>query len=148
MALLSLLDIHLAFGGPSVLEQVNLQIDPGERVCLVGRNGSGKSTLMRVIAGELKPDSGEIFRPAGSVCTRLTQEVPEGVAGPVRDVIASGLRPMGEHDEEWERDVLVDTLIERLQLDPAAEFSTLSGGLKRRTLLGRALAGKPDLLML
>ncbi|HEX3729601.1 MAG TPA: ATP-binding cassette domain-containing protein [Opitutaceae bacterium] len=148
MALLSLLDIHLAFGGPSVLEQVNLQIDPGERVCLVGRNGSGKSTLMRVIAGELKPDSGEIFRPAGSACTRLTQEVPEGVAGPVRDVIASGLRPMGEHDEEWERDVLVDTLIERLQLDPAAEFSTLSGGLKRRTLLGRALAGKPDLLML
>ncbi len=148
MALLSLLDIHLAFGGPSVLEQVNLQIDPGERVCLVGRNGSGKSTLMRVIAGELKPDSGEIFRPPGSACTRLTQEVPEGISGPARDVVASGLRPMGEHEEEWERDVLVDTLVERLQLDPAAEFSTLSGGLKRRTLLGRALAGKPDLLLL
>jgi ATP-binding cassette subfamily F protein uup len=148
MALLSLLDISLSFGGPAILDQVNLQVDPGDRICLVGRNGSGKSTLMRVIAGETKPDVGDIFRPAGAVYTRLTQEVPTDVSGAVRDVIASGLRPMGEHDEEWERDVLVDDLIERLQLDPAAEFSTLSGGLKRRTLLGRALSGKPDLLLL
>jgi ATP-binding cassette subfamily F protein uup len=148
MALLSLLDISLSFGGPFVLEKVNLQVDPGERVCLVGRNGSGKSTLMRVIAGEMKPDTGDIFRPAGSVYTRLTQEVPTDVTGPVRDVVASGLRVAGAHDEDWERDLLVDDLIERLQLDPTAEFATLSGGLKRRTLLGRALAGKPDLLLL
>jgi len=148
MALLSLLDISLSFGGPFILEKVNLQVDPGERVCLVGRNGSGKSTLMRVISGEMKPDTGDIFRPAGSVYTRLTQEVPTDVTGQVRDVIASGLRPAGPHDEDWERDLLVDDLIERLQLDPAAEFPTLSGGLKRRTLLGQALAGQPDLLLL
>ena len=148
MALLSLLDISLSFGGPFILEKVNLQVDPGERVCLVGRNGSGKSTLMRVIAGEMKPDTGDIFRPAGSVYTRLTQEVPTDVTGAVRDVVASGLRPAGAHDEDWERDLLVDNLIERLQLDPAAEFATLSGGLKRRTLLGRALSGQPDLLLL
>jgi ATP-binding cassette subfamily F protein uup len=148
MALLSLLDISLSFGGPFILEKVNLQVDPGERVCLVGRNGSGKSTLMRVIAGEMKPDTGDIFRPAGSVYTRLTQEVPTDVTGAVRDVVASGLRPAGPHDEDWERDLLVDNLIERLQLDPAAEFATLSGGLKRRTLLGRALSGQPDLLLL
>jgi ATP-binding cassette subfamily F protein uup len=148
MALLSLLDISLSFGGPFVLEKVNLQVDPGERVCLVGRNGSGKSTLMRVIAGEMKPDTGDIFRPAGSVYTRLTQEVPTDVTGQVREVVAAGLRPAGAHDEDWERDLLVDDLIERLQLDPHAEFSTLSGGLKRRTLLGQALAGKPDLLLL
>jgi len=148
MALLSLLDISLSFGGPFILEKVNLQIDPGERVCLVGRNGAGKSTLMRVIEGEMKPDTGDVFRPAGAVYTRLTQEVPTDLTGPVREVIASGLRPAGIHEEDWERDILVDDLIERLQLDPAAEFSTLSGGLKRRTLLGRALAAKPDLLLL
>jgi ATP-binding cassette subfamily F protein uup len=148
MALLSLLDISLHFGGPAILENLNLQIDPGERVCLVGRNGAGKSTLMRVIAGESEPDTGDVFRPAGAVYTRLTQEVPSGITGPVREIVASGLRPLGEHEEEWEGDVRVDNLIDRLQLDPAAEFSTLSGGLKRRALLGRALAGQPDLLLL
>jgi ATP-binding cassette subfamily F protein uup len=148
MALLSLLDISLSFGGPFILERVNLQVDPGDRVCLVGRNGSGKSTLMKVITGEMKPDTGDIFRPAGAVYTCLTQEVPREVAGAVRDVVASGLRAAGPHDEDWERDLLVDDLIERLQLEPEAEFATLSGGLKRRTLLGRALAGKPDLLLL
>ena len=122
MALLSLLDISLSFGGPFVLEKVNLQVDPGERVCLVGRNGSGKSTLMRVIAGEMKPDTGDIFRPAGSVYTRLTQEVPTDVTGQVRDVITSGLRRSGPIDDDWQRDLLVDVLIDRLQLDPAAEI--------------------------
>ncbi|HEY1848320.1 MAG TPA: ATP-binding cassette domain-containing protein, partial [Opitutaceae bacterium] len=148
MALLSLLDINLAFGGPSVLEKVNFQIDPGERVCLVGRNGTGKSTLMRVIARQMKPDTGEVFTPEGACFTLLPQEVPAGVSGLVRDLVASGLRPQGEHEEDWERDVLVDDLIEKLQLDPAARFETLSGGLKRRALLGKALAGKPDLLLL
>ena len=54
MALLSLLDVSLSFGGPAILEELNLQVNAGERVCLLGRNGSGKSTLMRVITGELK----------------------------------------------------------------------------------------------
>ena len=62
MALLSLLDVSLAFGGPSILEKANLQIDPGERVCLVGRNGAGKSTLMKIITGQMQPDKGDIFR--------------------------------------------------------------------------------------
>jgi len=148
MALLSLLDITLHFGGPAILENVNLQIDPGERVCLVGRNGAGKSTLMRVIAGESEPDTGDVFRPDGAVYTRLNQEVPKDIAGSVREIITSGLRTLGLHQEEWEHDVLVDNLIERLQLSPDASFATLSGGLKRRTLLGRALAGQPDLLLL
>jgi ATPase subunit of ABC transporter with duplicated ATPase domains len=63
MALLNLLDVSLSFGGPAVLENINFQIDPGERVCLVGRNGVGKSTLMRVIVGEMQPDKGSISRP-------------------------------------------------------------------------------------
>jgi len=148
MALLSLLDISLSFGGPAVLEKINLQIDPGERVCLVGRNGTGKSTLMRVIVGEMKPDVGDVFRPPGSVYTRLTQELPEGVTGSVREVIESGLRPDPGHEEDWERDIRVDDLVAQLQLEAEAPFETLSGGLKRRTLLGKALAGQPDLLLL
>lgn len=65
MALLSLLDINLSFGGPSILEGLNFQVDAGERVCLLGRNGAGKTTLMRVIAGEINPDSGDVYRPQG-----------------------------------------------------------------------------------
>jgi len=148
MALLNLLDISLSFGGPAVLARVNFQVDPGERVCLVGRNGAGKSTLMRVIAGEMQPDTGDISRPAGAVYTRLPQEIPADVAGPVHDIVFRGLRPPHDHEEDWEREVRVENLLERLQLPPAADFAALSGGLKRRVLLARALAGQPDLLLL
>ena len=148
MSLFSLLDVNLSFGGPAVLDKINFQVDPGERVCLLGRNGAGKSTLMSIIAGEMKPDSGDVFRQPGSLFTRLTQEVPTTLTGTVLEIVTSGLRPQGEHEEEWERDVLVHDLIDHLQLSADAEFSTLSGGLKRRALLGRALAAKPDLLLL
>ncbi len=148
MALFSLLDVNLCFGGPAVLDKVNFQVDPGERLCLVGRNGAGKSTLMKTIAGEIKPDTGAVFRQPGALFTRLTQEVPTDIVGSVTDIVTSGLRPQGEHEEDWERDVRVDNLIEKLQLAPSAEFGALSGGLKRRVLLARALAGQPDLLLL
>ncbi len=149
MALLSLLDISLSFGGPAVLDSLNFQIDPGERVCLLGRNGTGKTTLMRVIAGEMQPDRGDVFRPNGAVYTRLPQEIPSDVTGSVHDVVFSGLRPNADHhEEEWEREVRVEDLIVRLGLTPEPQFAELSGGLKRRALLARALAGQPDLLLL
>jgi len=148
MSLFSLLDVNLCFGGPAILDKINFQVDPCERVCLLGRNGAGKSTLMRVIAGEMKPDTGDVFRQPGSLFTRLTHEVPTDVKGTVIDIVASGLRPQGEHEEDWERDVRVDNLLDHLQLRPQVEFTKLSGGLKRRVLLGRALAGQPDLLLL
>jgi ABC transport system ATP-binding/permease protein len=87
MALLSLLDINLSFGGPTVLENLNFQVDPGERVCLLGRNGTGKTTLMRVIAGEIQPDTGDVFRPNGAVYTRLMQEIPADLTGSVHDIV-------------------------------------------------------------
>ncbi|HZP60753.1 MAG TPA: ATP-binding cassette domain-containing protein, partial [Opitutaceae bacterium] len=148
MSLFSLLDVNLCFGGPAILDKVNFQVDRGERVCLLGRNGAGKSTLMRVIAGEMKPDTGDVFRQPGAVFTRLTQEVPADINGTVIDIVTSGLRPQGEHEEEWERDVRVHNLLDHLQLPSQIEFAELSGGLKRRALLGRALAGQPDLLLL
>src|SRR3954470_9437465 len=99
-ALLNLLDITLHFGGPAILEKVNFRIDPGERVCLAGRNGAGKSTLMKVIAGEMQPDTGDVLRPTGAVYRRLTQEVPTGLQGNVHDIVAAGLRPNDGHHEE------------------------------------------------
>jgi len=149
MALFSLLEVSHAFGGPPVLDRVNFQVDPGERLCLVGRNGAGKSTLMKLIAGEVKPDTGQIFRQPGSVFTRLVQEVPATMEGTVHDIVAGGLRPNDDHhEEEWERDVRVEDLIAHMQLSPLATFEELSGGLRRRVLLARALAGQPDLLLL
>jgi ATP-binding cassette subfamily F protein uup len=148
MSLVSLLDVCHCFGGPLILDKVNLQIDPGERVCLVGRNGAGKSTLMKIIAGEVKPDSGNVYYPEGPAVARLTQEVPDDVQGTVYDVVAAGLRDPSGHEEDWEKDVRLEELLERIQLKPDKEFSSLSGGLKRRTLLARALAAKPNLLLL
>jgi ATP-binding cassette subfamily F protein uup len=148
MSLFSLLDVNLCFGGPAVLDKVNFQIDPGERVCLLGRNGAGKSTLMRIISGEMKPDTGDVFRQPGAQFARLTQEVPQDLSGSVLDIVTSGLRPQAAHEEDWERDVLVHDLIDHLQLSAEAAFAELSGGLKRRALLGQALAAKPDLLLL
>jgi ATP-binding cassette subfamily F protein uup len=148
-SLLNLLDVSLHFGGPAILEKINFQVDAGERVCLLGRNGAGKSTLMKVIMGDMKPDTGDVFRPAGAVYRRLTQEIPTDLTGTVHDIVAAGLRPNDDHhEEEWERDVRVEDLINAIRLPPAQEFSALSGGLKRRALLARALAAQPDLLLL
>lgn len=131
-----------------VLDRVNLQVDAGERVCLVGRNGAGKSTLMRLIAGEMKPDSGMISRQPGAHFARLSQEIPPGVRGLVHPMVDAGLRPAHAGEEEWEREVRLEQLLDRMGLEAAAEFETLSGGLQRRALLARALASSPDLLLL
>jgi ATP-binding cassette subfamily F protein uup len=148
-ALLTLLDVTLHFGGPAILEKVNFQVDPGERICLIGRNGAGKSTLMKVIVGDMKPDTGDVFRPSGAVYRRLTQEIPSDLTGTVHDIVYGGLRPNDDHHEEdWERDVRVEDLIEAIRLPANQDFAALSGGLKRRALLARALAGQPDLLLL
>ena len=91
MALVSLHQVHLSYGHPPLLDGVALQVDRGERVALVGRNGSGKSTLMKLIAGDVPPDSGEIARAQGLRVTRLGQEVPGGTEGTVFDVVSQGL---------------------------------------------------------
>ncbi len=90
MALLSLKQLTVSFGGPNLLDKVEFQLDRGERVCLVGRNGAGKSTLMKVIAGEIKQDSGEVIGQGLNIA-RLEQEVPDGTSGSVFDVVAKGL---------------------------------------------------------
>ena len=91
MALVSLQEVRIAFGGPQLLDGVTLQIERGERVCLVGRNGAGKSTIMKIVVGELTPDSGEVIRAKGVRVASLEQEVPQDLAGTVFDVVSEGL---------------------------------------------------------
>jgi ATP-binding cassette subfamily F protein uup len=142
MALLSLQNISLKFADTQLLDGVSLQIERGERVCLIGRNGAGKSTLLRILAGDLKPDDGDIAIQKGARVARLPQEVPQDITGYTYDVIAQG-----GHDGDAEPHE-VDALLSRLKLDGDTLFENLSGGLKRRAYLGRVLAGQPDVLLL
>ncbi|MCD6292210.1 MAG: ATP-binding cassette domain-containing protein [Deltaproteobacteria bacterium] len=180
MALVSLQDISLSFGGPPLLDKLNLEIEAGERVCLVGRNGTGKSTLMKLLAGELQPDGGRILFANGLRVARLSQEVPAALAGTVYDVVVGGLgdlllllaryhtlshqvaegsnpdilAELAKVEEEielagaWQVQRRVDLVMEQLKLDSEQTFITLSGGLKRRVLLARALVTEPHLLLL
>ncbi|MCE5267446.1 MAG: ATP-binding cassette domain-containing protein [Planctomycetaceae bacterium] len=96
MALIALRDVSLGFRGPLVLDQVSLTLEPGERVCLLGRNGTGKSTLLRLIQGDIDTPQGEVTRQQGLVTAMLPQEVPRGLSGTVFDEVARGLGPKAE----------------------------------------------------
>ena len=150
MAILSFQNISLAFGGPLLLDSVGLQIEQGERICLVGRNGAGKSTLINLINGRIKPDSGEIFRKPGLRLGTLSQEIPRHLDGKIIDVVSSGLNmnPSEEAHFTWEIQTRVEKVITRLKLPPDQEFQTLSTGMKRRVLLAKTIAEGPDLLLL
>jgi ATP-binding cassette subfamily F protein uup len=136
MPLLSLRDIRVAFGGPPLLDGASLQIEPGDRICLLGRNGTGKSTLLKVVNGEISPDDGEIVRQQGVTVALIPQEIPPGLSGTVLDVVSGG------------PGMAAEKAISRLGLSPGAEFGTLSGGMQRRVLIARALARESDILLL
>jgi ABC transport system ATP-binding/permease protein len=180
MALVTLRDVHLAFGGPPLLQGVGFSLDRGERICLIGRNGEGKSTLLKLIAGRLAPEQGGLELRQGIRVAYLDQEVPGGTAGSVLDLVAQGLGDLQglvrryhaaslelardpserrlaqlahiQHELEaadgWRAEQRVEAVLSRLGLDPERPFAALSGGLKRRVLLGRALTCEPDLLLL
>ncbi|MEN5208978.1 ATP-binding cassette domain-containing protein [Stenotrophomonas terrae] len=175
MPLITLQNVDYSVGGPLLLEKAELSIETGERIALIGRNGAGKSTLMKLMAGELKPDDGEVRVQQGVRVTRLEQEVPHGAAGSVFDVVADGLGELGHwlaefhrlsHAEVfdgeamgnvqakidaadgWGLDQRVEETLTKLDLDGDAEFGRLSGGMKRRVLLARALVAGPDVLLL
>ena len=97
MAVVSLRDISVNFTGTVLLDSLSLQIEPGERVCLLGRNGEGKSTLLRVIDGSVHPDRGSVDLAKGARVALLPQEVPQGLGGLVYDVAARGLGEVGRH---------------------------------------------------
>ena len=95
MAFINLRNISLAFGGPSLFEDLSLRICKGERICLLGRNGTGKSTLLKVISGELPPDGGVIDRQQGLRIARLEQDVPRNLRGTIYEALAGGLGQAG-----------------------------------------------------
>ncbi|HET9485506.1 MAG TPA: ATP-binding cassette domain-containing protein [Xanthomonadales bacterium] len=175
MPLITLNNVDYGVGGPLLLEDVELSIDRGERIALIGRNGAGKSTLLRLLAGEIRPDDGEVRRETGIKVARLEQEVPRDASGDVFDVVFAGLGELGawlaryhhlSHAEPfdpealseaqghieavhgWSADQRVVATLTRLGLDGEASFGALSGGMKRRVLLARALVSDPDLLLL
>ncbi|WP_133948238.1 ATP-binding cassette domain-containing protein [Rhodanobacter sp. TND4FH1] len=173
MSLIQLQGVDFSIGGPLLLQHVDLSIETNERVCIVGRNGEGKSTLMKLIAGELHADDGEVRVQNGVVVARMAQEVPHGTEGSVFDVVAEGLGDLGrllaryhhlleegdfdalgdvQHQIEaqhgWDLDRRVGDVISQLELPGETDFAALSGGMKRRVLLAQALVRKPDVLLL
>ena len=141
MALVSLLDVSLSFGGAPLLDRVNLQIERGERVCLVGRNGSGKSTLFRIAAGLVEPDRGTRFVQPGAIVRYLAQEPDFSGVSTTLEYVEAGLN--ASDDEHVAR-----YFLEQLGLTGAEDPAHLSGGEARRAALARVLAPDPDVLLL
>jgi ATP-binding cassette subfamily F protein uup len=102
MAIIGMRDMCWGFGGPPLLENITVQIEKGERVCLVGRNGVGKSSMLKLFSGELLPDSGTVWRQQGITVAALEQDVPPGFDGTIFEVVAEGLgetgRALAEHN--------------------------------------------------
>jgi ATP-binding cassette subfamily F protein uup len=144
MALISVKQAVLGFGGHPILDGVELHIERGDRMCLLGANGAGKSSLLRVLGGEMPLDGGEVAQQAGIRIASMPQQIPSGLAGSVLDIV----HPDHAHDTEGTLTLESEQLINRLGLDADAPFETLSGGTRRRVLLARALLGSPDLVML
>ena len=173
--LITLRSLSYRLGSTVLLENADLVVSRGERVAVLGRNGTGKSTMLRLIEGETASDSGEIIRAQGLRVARLVQDVPTDVTGSVFEVVAQGLGEVGqwlaqyqhliETDPEnvkqlgklqekleahdgWALDAKVREAISRVEADEHALFETLSGGMKRRVLVARAIVREPELLLL
>ena len=178
MAYITLRDVHLAFGGPALLDGANFNLERGERVCLIGRNGEGKSTLLKLIEGSLLPDTGEVSIQNGLTVSMLAQDVPMD-SGKVADIVADGageaatvlkdyheasdacvlgdmeacdrmgmLQHKLDQLDGWALENKVNTILGKMGLDPNVDLADLSGGRKRRVLLARALLTQPDVLLL
>ena len=138
--LLQLSDLSLTFGGNPVFDALDLTVQPGDRLALVGRNGSGKSTLMKVMAGQVEPDRGGRIVPPGVTVGYMEQEPDLSAYATLGDFAASGLE-----DEDRYR---VAVAAEGLKFTPETPVAAASGGERRRAALARLLAQAPELMLL
>lgn len=176
MPLLTLDAISLAFGMQPLLDQASMTMEPGERVCLLGRNGEGKSTLLKIVTGEVVPDGGIVRLEDGAKLSVLPQNLPvndtrtayEAVAGafPETGDLLAEFHKLTQHAGEadldrmmkvqerlealdgWRLDQKVGAILAQYGIDPEQTLNTLSGGWQRRVLLARALVTEPDVLLL
>jgi len=177
MSLIRLDDISIEFGDVPLLTNANLTVEPGERICLIGRNGAGKSTLLKIITGQVKPDQGEIHYRQHLRISQLEQTLPASIDRKVYDIVKEGLsdqqalidqfnelsnqtmdkqglKKLEELQAQidagggWQLDKQVETVISQLDLPAEKSLADLSGGWRRRVALGKALVSNPDLLLL
>ncbi|MSQ40948.1 MAG: ATP-binding cassette domain-containing protein [Dehalococcoidia bacterium] len=178
MALISMRGISLSFTHVPLFDGINLTVERGEKIGLVGRNGAGKSTLLQLIEGSVQPDSGAVSVQHGAHSAYLSQKVPKEIPGTVFDVVAGGSRqyadlvtkqptavllnknttPLHEELDRIRRTPEVEgesyekeqlsKMVSQLGADAGRAFNSLSAGLKRQVLLKRALVGEPDILLL
>lgn len=179
MALAALQNVSISFGGEQLLDQASLHIEKNQRICLLGRNGSGKTTLMKILKGQLTPDSGTLHTDPGLRVSYFSQNIPQDLEGSVFEIIAGGLAKQGEllieyHREEqrlshnqdadhalfhrlqeeldshhgWAALDEIGKITSKMSLESEWQYTSLSGGQKRRVLLASALVSEPDLLLL
>ncbi|MDZ4784395.1 MAG: ATP-binding cassette domain-containing protein, partial [Planctomycetia bacterium] len=147
MPLISIKELQIGFRGPPLLDNVSCQIEPGERIGLLGRNGAGKSTFLRILSGDVEPDSGQVAFATGAKVSLLSQDIPQGVSGRVMDVVIQGIHST-EPADAWQVEQRATQLLARMELPTEVAFDSLSSGMKRRVLLARSLVTDPDVLLL
>ena len=173
MPLITLNNISLQFSENLVLNEISATIQKGDKIALIGRNGEGKSSLMRVLAGIIDADDGEIKVKNNTTISYLEQSSPQDIEQSLFEVVARGLGTIGdllanyyrstqssnaeesgpyqsliEQKDAWHYIHKVEAILNRFKLDHKAKFSTMSGGWKRRVMLARAIIQEPDLLLL
>lgn len=178
MTLIKIEKAQLSYGLQVLLDNIDLNIEKGQRLCLIGRNGAGKSSLLKVIAGEVDLDKGDVIRQSGIRIARLEQDLPEADDRLVFDAVAAGSEGVGQllaeyrqlasntqisdqqlarmtqlqHDIEvrdgWSLQQKVEEILSRLELPADRLMRELSGGWRRRVALARALVLSPDVLLL
>jgi len=175
MPLISLEQIDLSFGEQIVFDKMNLQLDRGQRIGLIGRNGEGKSTLLKTIMGVQDVDDGTIYRHPGLSIAYVAQELPPSSDQLVSDYVSEGaadvLALMKEFDaisvdpnvdldelnrlqqaieskDGWSFDHRLNKILKQFELDQGQRLNELSGGWRRKASLARALITSPDIILL